>query len=107
LPCPGVWESLRRRRPLDLVKLAALSHNVLHGLEHPLQKDEEARILAFAYHPISGFDTDIGGFLREPLALCFIQAVEHRYLRQLCPSDHVVVCPALLIRVAPSQELRT
>jgi hypothetical protein len=62
-------------------------------LKHPLQKDKETRILAFAYHPISGFGPDIGGFLRESLALGFVEAIEHRYLRQLCRSDHVVVSP--------------
>jgi hypothetical protein len=69
----------RHRITPELLKLWALSHNILHHLEQALQNREKPRILAFAYDPISAFNADVCRLLCEFLARGFVQDSEEMY----------------------------
>jgi hypothetical protein len=93
------WNLTKEPAHAELLKLPALSHNILHHLEQALKNCEKSRILAFAYDPISAFNADICRLLCESLARGFVQNREEGYYRQFCRSDHLVVSPAPQIRV--------
>ena len=82
MPCQENWNLTKELARIELLKLPALSNNILHDLEQALQNGEKPRIFAFAYDPISAFCADICRRLCESLACGFVQAGEERYERQ-------------------------
>ena len=59
------WNLTKELARAELLKLPALSHNILDPLEKALQNREEPRILAFAYDPIAAFNADVCRLLCE------------------------------------------